>query len=60
MATLRAKKVEMQTYVAELEVTPEEAEALTTDEEVDAYVDARGAWVTHDEVAELVEGWTVE
>jgi len=60
MPILRAKKVEMQTYVAELEVSPEEAEDLTTDEEVDAYVDARGAWVVRDEVAELVEGWTIE
>jgi len=60
MAILRAKKVEIRTFVVEMDVSPETAEALETDAEVEAYVDARGGWDQVEETAELVENWTIE
>ncbi len=59
MPILRAKKVEIQTYVAEVEVTAEEAKSLTTEREVDDFVDARGCWRYQDGTAELIEGWEI-
>lgn len=59
MPILRAKKVEIQTYVAEIEITPEEAKELGTDPGVEAFVHARGQWTLTDEDAELVEGWEI-
>ena len=60
MPILRAKKVEIRTYAAEMEITPEEAVGLGTGVKVDNYVDARGQWELTDEDAELVEDWSIE